>query len=733
MVKKFRKVMKIAAATTIATTAYAAVNPALSEAASTAESLVKKAESNKVSLMRAISVDYNADAVTQPWSLYNKAKADYTAAKAAVNKLHGKEKERLNARLDNVKLWIDRTAIYIDAITSGKKLIKAQKEMEKQLAAGKMAEATKAYHALSYEIKKQASYLYRVYGQSTRQAILEKYKLPAEKAKQAALYPVSIYIEIGRLEAALQKEDFDLAEKYANNIEKWFNYVDDEKVLDVLTNKYSDVIEKYYPEIEEVALVEGVEYPTGTAEISGFQPFAFLDAKGNEWDIDPYEYGFSVRDDKGYFNEDGTLKDAYKKTGLTTTGTVKIQLIDDETKEVLLETTVNIVDGDQFKKISKGRLTTESGENASYAVVGKKYQFDPTEAVTLNGKTVVEGADKPITLANFPGATFKSSDEKVFVVNASGQITPVSVGKANLTVTWKEENYVFPIEVKSASTVQSIDLAQGKDKIYLNKNTSFDALVDAGYFSAKDQYGAEADLKNTDVQLYTNKESVFTVNGENITLTGKDGDTASLIVKINGIVKSFPVVIDTTAPVLKGTTDKAATNQNVTLTSDTADIASIAVKKDNTAIVNYKLGTALTEQGVYEVTATDFAGNKQTITFEIDKTAPTLTVSGDAAAPVITASEPLYYKNAAGELVAIQSANLDQTQANALFKYTGVGTIKSVTVNADTHTWTFVTENMAANDTVEYKDEVLYDKAGNQLAQPLKATFDGSKWNLVIQ
>lgn len=268
--------MKIAAATTIAATAYAAVNPAQSEAASTAENLVLKAESHKVPLIRAISVDYNADAVTQPRSLYNKAKKDYTAAKAAVNKLSGKEKERLNARLDTVKLWIDRTATYIDAITSGKKLIKAQKEMENYLAEGKMAEATKAYHALSYEIKKQAAFLYRVYGQSTRQAILETYKLPAEEAKQEALYPVSIYIEIGRLEAALQKEDFDLAEKHTANIEEWFNNVDDEDLLDVLTNYYSEVIEKYYPEIEEVALVKKLSFPPNQRKSTDFSPSHFL-------------------------------------------------------------------------------------------------------------------------------------------------------------------------------------------------------------------------------------------------------------------------------------------------------------------------------------------------------------------------------------------------------------------------------------------------------------------------
>ncbi|PAF11598.1 hypothetical protein CHH61_26450, partial [Shouchella clausii] len=69
------------------------------------------------------------------------------------------------------------------------------------------------------------------------------------------------------------------------------------------------------------------------------------------------------------------------------------------------------------------------------------------------------------------------------------------------------------------------------------------------------QYGNEADLKSVNAQLFTSQESVFTASGENITVKGKDGDTASLIVKINGIVKSIPVALDKMAPVLEGAAD----------------------------------------------------------------------------------------------------------------------------------------------------------------------------------
>lgn len=346
MGKKFRKAASIATVTAIAATAFSAVSPLQSEASSSAEGLVLKAEANKVPLIRASSVDYDAN-FTYPWALYNKAKADYSVAKVAVSKLSGRDKEIYNARLDAVKLCIDRTGSYIDALSSGNKVFFAQKRLDKNLEQTNMAEATKAYHALSYEIKKQAVVLYRVYGHSTRDAILKKFKLPAEAAKRKALYPVSIYIENMRFEAALQKKDMQSAYSYSQNIEKWLKQlIGKDELLNVLSKQYSDAIEKYPPEIKDVVLAKDVQFQVGSIELGGFAPFEFLDSAGHKWGMIPTKYGFKVKDDKGYFNEDGNLKEAYMDTGIPEAGQVKIQLIDAKNDKVVIEATVNVVNGD---------------------------------------------------------------------------------------------------------------------------------------------------------------------------------------------------------------------------------------------------------------------------------------------------------------------------------------------------------------------------------------------------
>jgi hypothetical protein len=340
--KLVKKAVKLTAAATVALSAYAAVNPIQSEAATTAESLVIKAESNKVLLFRAISVDYNADAVTQPWTIYNKAKTDYAAAKSAVSKTSGTQREVLSARLAEVKLWIDRTAAYIDAISSGKKLTALQTTLETHLNNGDMPEAVLAYHKLSYEIKKQAIILYRVYGKSTREAILAKYKLPAEAAKREALYPVSIQIELGRLETALDKEDYEAAETHMLNIEEWLYEVEGD-LLDILETSYIDLLMAYAPAIEEIALVDGFELTTGNVDVNAFDAFLFIDSEGVALDIDPFDYGLVIEDDKGYFNPDGSLTEAFAETGIPTEGKVTIKLVDEYMDEVIFEEEINIV------------------------------------------------------------------------------------------------------------------------------------------------------------------------------------------------------------------------------------------------------------------------------------------------------------------------------------------------------------------------------------------------------
>lgn len=214
--------------------------------------------------------------------------------------------------------------------------------METHLDNGDMPQAVLEYHKLSYEIKKQAIILYRVYGKSTREAILAEYKLPAEAAKREALYPVSIQIELGRLEAALEKEDFETAETHVLNIENWLYEVDGE-LYDVLESAFLDLLMAYAPTIEEIALVEGFEFTIEDPEANAKDVFLFLDGEGNALDLDPTEYGLVIEDDKGYFNPDGTLTRAFAATGLTNEGTVTVKLVDIALDEVLFEEAIQVV------------------------------------------------------------------------------------------------------------------------------------------------------------------------------------------------------------------------------------------------------------------------------------------------------------------------------------------------------------------------------------------------------
>ena len=449
-----KKAVTFTAMSTIALSTVAAVNPHQAEAASTTESLVVKAEQNKVILNRAISVDYQANAVKQPWTEYNKAKSDYASAKAAVSKLSKKDRDRFNARLDGVKLWIDRTAVYIDAISSGKKLAGYQKVMEDSMADADLEGMTAAYHKLSYEIKKQAAYLYKVYGQSTRQAILETYKLPAEDAKQTALYPVSIYMEIDKVIAAIEADDEKSAEESVTKIVEWFDNVDDENLSEALMGYYMDAISPYMDEFnEEISAFEPYDNPTfstGQSDINAFEAFGFYNADGEEIYSDAYQLGYIIKDEKGYFDQEGYLIKKYEDTGLTELGTDKIQIINTKDNQVIAEAVVQIVKGLPYYSLDKGKIMDTNGTATVKPVVGQIYHFVPTVASNQNMDTIGDDPGESLALSDFAGITFKSSNPQVLTVDANGNITPVAPGKVRLTVTYNEMDYTLLVEVVPA-------------------------------------------------------------------------------------------------------------------------------------------------------------------------------------------------------------------------------------------------------------------------------------------
>ncbi|WP_113930602.1 MBL fold metallo-hydrolase [Bacillus sp. P14.5] len=183
------------------------VNSAAASTYSKAEKLVTEAEQWAGALKWEISYEYRKkkfpeNPVTYPdMNLYNNTKEPMLAAEKLLPSLSSSKRNELRKRIDqNIKVHYLRAQAYIDAITSGKKILNKTNSYNKSFAHSPISDQTvQAYHNLSSEIRKQAVLLYRVYGQSTRDAILSKYKAPGETAKHNTIYAISAKMAFDQL------------------------------------------------------------------------------------------------------------------------------------------------------------------------------------------------------------------------------------------------------------------------------------------------------------------------------------------------------------------------------------------------------------------------------------------------------------------------------------------------------------------------------------------------------
>ncbi|EDL64347.1 SH3 domain-containing protein [Bacillus sp. SG-1] len=173
-----------------------------------AETLVKEAESWGGALKWAISIEYIGKVDYPNMDTYNSTKVALSEAQKAVSALpESEQKRQLEERLESkVTIHFKRAMAYIDAITSGKKIQAHKATLHNNIYVYEDIEKTKAsYDTLSAEIRKQAVLLYRVYGKSTRDAILEEFKDPAESLLRAVIYEITVYNALNDVEGQIAK------------------------------------------------------------------------------------------------------------------------------------------------------------------------------------------------------------------------------------------------------------------------------------------------------------------------------------------------------------------------------------------------------------------------------------------------------------------------------------------------------------------------------------------------
>ena len=221
---------------------------------SEAEKLVQKAENAATVLKWEISLEHRkikySDPVTLPnMDLYNTTKNARQLAYNAIKSLPAQEKVKLTKRMEsNVDIHFNRSIAYIDAIISGKKIMYKTDDLNEAYRLDPLSNQTeKAYHDLSSEIRKQAILLYRVYGKSTRDAILDKYKSPGEKSKQSTQSVISAKMAFDQLYQSIgnnkNKEELLLIVK---QIESTLNKIQDENARKLLHTKLDEAKKNIY-------------------------------------------------------------------------------------------------------------------------------------------------------------------------------------------------------------------------------------------------------------------------------------------------------------------------------------------------------------------------------------------------------------------------------------------------------------------------------------------------------
>ncbi|MGB2872386.1 hypothetical protein [Psychrobacillus psychrotolerans] len=177
-----KKVIKIAASTAVAASAFVAVAPTQqADAATNVNQLTTNAANAGTVLKWAISVEGSADYATRPYNEYNAAKKAIAAAEAAAKKASASEQLSIAAKLVEPKLQVKRAESYIDAITSSEKIKDLTSKLDAAIKSNDIEKVETAYHAATGEYRKQSALLDRVYGQSTRDGIRNAVKPAIEK------------------------------------------------------------------------------------------------------------------------------------------------------------------------------------------------------------------------------------------------------------------------------------------------------------------------------------------------------------------------------------------------------------------------------------------------------------------------------------------------------------------------------------------------------------------------
>ncbi|MFJ7848278.1 hypothetical protein ACIQXR_05405 [Peribacillus sp. NPDC097224] len=192
-----KKAIKLATATAIAASAFVAVAPTQSEAAT---SSVDKAITKATKQMAKAYDTYHKSAkngeLPATGTIRNQtalAKDYYDKAKAEIAKNGGSKakKTAYTKQLDGKKYFLDRAQAYVNAVNTNLK--PAQTNFTKAVEAGKAKQVLVAQTVLNKDIASFEGKVAKIYGPDARNLLLKKYAAPAQKLADSVNDEMKVY------------------------------------------------------------------------------------------------------------------------------------------------------------------------------------------------------------------------------------------------------------------------------------------------------------------------------------------------------------------------------------------------------------------------------------------------------------------------------------------------------------------------------------------------------------
>lgn len=302
--------------------------------------------------------------------------------------------------------------------------------------------------------------------------------------------------------------------------------------------------------------------------------------------------------------------------------------------------TINI-SGTEEGKTTNGNVVIswddKDVETATYSIDGsEEVAFDNGMTFTSEGTYTITLTDD---LGNSTSKTFtidKSLDYEVYDLTGVVAMGTDMTTSGSVVIT---DNEALSIEVKKDGEAYeySFNDALSEEgrydiRIYddLGNSSTFTVIIDKSV-----DYGSNVtngEVTSNDVYFVTGEKATIIVTkdgnpyeyswGESIT---SEGNYVVKMYDSYGNEETVKFSIDKSVAFESNVNDGEGTNNPVIITAD--ENVEVVVTKDG-EVIDYNIGDSLSADGNYEVTITDEVGNVETVNFEIDTTAPEITLNG---------------------------------------------------------------------------------------------------------